>query len=638
MATKTGISFRCLTVITSTVLLISIFALATGQNNLSNEISDPSVSQESFSANLGELESFTDQEILKELNSSGVPGVAVAVVKDGAVLLAKGYGSADRETNKPVSVDQTLFRIASVTKLFTWTAVMQLVEQGKLELNRDVNQYLNTFQVPKTYTQPITLQNLMSHNAGFESDEALGWVPSAADLLPLGDYLARYMPARVRSPGEVSVYSNYGASLAGYIVEQVSGMPFEEYIQANILEPLGMVHTSLQQPLPADLALDISMSYIFSRGSAEAVPFGNYMGAPAGAMCSTAMDMTRFMLAHLGSGVYKGSRILQNATVEQMHSQLFTMDPRVPGFAHGFIEYNINGQRIIGHFGGLDAFRSALMLIPEQNLGWFIVYNGEGDAASPGSFFTAFLNHYFPADPYVPPNPPADFSQRANQFTGYFRDARLSHSTFQKLTSLFIEFEVTITKQGTLLVRGQEYVEADSSLFRPYSASNPWNDTLVFLKAFGGQMQYFSNTAGVFERVGWYETSAFVWPLVAICFAFFVSALVILLAKTYVKLGKSKNRVGVYGWVEVASWLLGAYSFFFIISVVGLRFAAGNLSVWYAVMVSGTVGSVLTLASVLFVALLWANRYWSLRERLYWSVVTAVGLVFVWFLYNWNLF
>jgi CubicO group peptidase (beta-lactamase class C family) len=571
-----------------------------------------------------------------ELNASGIPGAAIAVVKDDTILLAKGYGVTDTETNNPVMANQTLFRIASVTKLFTWTAVMQLVEQGKLDLDTDVNTYLSTFQIPKTFPQPITMKNLLSHSAGFESDDALGWVPSASDLLPLGDYLMRYMPARIRPPGELSVYSNYGASLAGYIVQQVSEMPYEEYVQTNILEPLNMEHTTFQQPPQTPLEQDLSKSYVSNNGSTQVVPFGHYMGTPAGALCSTATDMAHFMIAHLKNGAYDGSRILQDATAEKMHSQLFTMDPRVQGFAYGFLEYDINGQRIIGHFGELDAFHSALMLVPEQNVGWFIVYNGESDAASPGQFFIEFLNHYFPTKPYTSPNPPTDFSNRASQFTGYYRDARLLHTTFQKLASLTIEFDVTSTQQGVLSVRDQEYVETEPFLFRPFGTSNPWNDTLVFLKDSQGPPQYFFNTGGTFERVPWFETSVFTWTLMAACFVFFVSMPLVTAARAYVDRGKPKKTIGSK-WVWVSRLLSASFSVLFILAVLGIRFAGGNLTVWYLVMVSGVVGSFLAVVSLPFAVLLWKQRYWTLLERLRYTGTTLVAFAFVWFLSNWNL-
>jgi len=255
-----------------------------------------------------ELEDFLDNEITGELNVYHIPGASVSVVKSGQLFFAKGYGYASLQDSKPVVANQTLFMVGSVTKLFTWTAVMQLVEQGKLDLNVDVNTYLTSFQIPATYLQPITLKNLMAHNAGFE-DRNIGTVAlSAAEIEPLGEYLAHNMPARVRPPGEVTAYSNYGVALAGYIVEQVSETSFDDYIEANILTPLDMHHTTTRQPVPSDLATDMSMCYSYAADSYQAGYAFLYLRfPPAGSMRSTVADMANFMTAHLQDGVTEAS-------------------------------------------------------------------------------------------------------------------------------------------------------------------------------------------------------------------------------------------------------------------------------------------------------------------------------------------
>ncbi len=186
-----------------------------------------------------ELEAFLDELLARQLAERHIPGASLAVVKDGRLFFAKGYSYANLEQRTPLVADQTLVRVGSIAKPFTWTAVLQLVEQGKLDLNADVNTYLADFQIPATYPAPITLAHLLTHTAGFEDWQLGITVSSAGGLLPLGTYLAREMPARVSPPGTVTAYSNYGATLAGYIVERVSGQPFEQYMQQHILQPLG---------------------------------------------------------------------------------------------------------------------------------------------------------------------------------------------------------------------------------------------------------------------------------------------------------------------------------------------------------------------------------------------------------------
>jgi CubicO group peptidase (beta-lactamase class C family) len=192
----------------------------------------------------------------------------VTVVKDGKVLFAKGYGYAEVKTRKPVTVDATLFRPGSISKTFTWTAVMQLVEQGKIDLNRDVNDYLD-FKIPATFGKPITMKDLMTHTPGFEETLKELFVANAADMRPLQQYVQTHMPQEIFPPGTTPAYSNYGATLAGYIVQRVSGVPFENYIEQNIFVPLGMTHSTFRQPLPANLKPLMSQGYNKAVAAAE---------------------------------------------------------------------------------------------------------------------------------------------------------------------------------------------------------------------------------------------------------------------------------------------------------------------------------------------------------------------------------
>ena len=185
-----------------------------------------------------EVEAFFDGYLGHQLEDYDIPGATVSVVKDGGVLFAKGYGQASFEKNESVVADETLFRIASITKLFTSTAAMQLVEEGKLDLHRDVNAYLTDVEIPNTYPgRPVTLHHLLTHSAGFEEHYTGSGARNASDVEPLEEYLSEQMPARVRPPGEVSSYSNYGMSLAGLVIQEVSGMPYERYCRRERTRP-----------------------------------------------------------------------------------------------------------------------------------------------------------------------------------------------------------------------------------------------------------------------------------------------------------------------------------------------------------------------------------------------------------------
>ena len=378
-----------------------------------------------------ELEAFMDGVMAAQLRDHHIAGATVSVVKDGALFFAKGYGASDVRQQRSVVADSTMFRIGSISKLFTWTAVMQLVEQGKLDLNTDINRYLD-FKIPETFAQPITLTHVMTHTPGFEEDPRDLFTEDSSHITPMGKWLPAHMPKRVRAPGTYSSYSNWATATAGYIVERVSGMPFDDYVEKNILEPLGMTQTSTRQPLPAQF--DARCLAGTSGRAATTCPhkWEIITGAwPAGSVSSTATDMAKFMIAHLNDGEYNGRRILSAATAEKMHARVFTHDPRLNGFAYGFYEKSSHGVRIIGHGGDTQWFHSDLALIPSDKVGVFVSYNtNTGSQLSFSPFLAQFLDHYYPEPrPVVASKATKEQLQR---FAGEYTANRMSYSTFVK--------------------------------------------------------------------------------------------------------------------------------------------------------------------------------------------------------------
>src|SRR5438132_960996 len=349
-----------------------------------------------------DLEAFLDGLMPAQLEREYIAGATIAVVRDGKVLLAKGYGFSDVEKRKPVSPDNTLFRPGSISKLFTWTAVMQQVEQGKLDLDRDVNEYLD-FKIPPAFGKPITLRNIMTHTPGFEDTAKELFVADAGKMRPLSEYLREHIPARIFPPGITPAYSNYATTIAGYIVQRLSGKPFEQYIAENIYVPLGMRHTTFEQPLPPDLLPLMSNGYL--RASQPAKPFEFVQAYPAGSVSTSALDMCNFMMAHLQDGQLNGKQILKPETAKQMHARVFGSDPRLNGMALGFYEETKNGHRIIGHGGDTVYFHSDLHLILDAGVGFFISYNsaGRGETSPRTTLWEALLDRYFP---YSPPSEP----------------------------------------------------------------------------------------------------------------------------------------------------------------------------------------------------------------------------------------
>src|SRR4029077_7202127 len=280
-----------------------------------------------------DFETFLDALIPSQLRNRNIAGAVVSVVKDGQVLFQKGHGYADLAGKKPVIADQTLFRPGSISKLFTTTAVMQLVEQGKLDLDRDVNDYLD-FSIPKTYAEPVTLRQLLTHTGGFEETLKNLFVAHESDIKPLRTYLMNEMPACIFPPGKIPSYSNYGFTLAGYIIERVSGQKLERYIENHILKPVGMNNSTFDQPLPPQLAPQMSKGYLSA--SKKPRDFEWVQAAPAGALTTTATDMTRFMLAFLQDGAVDGVSILKPETVRKMETRQFEFHPMLPGLGITF--------------------------------------------------------------------------------------------------------------------------------------------------------------------------------------------------------------------------------------------------------------------------------------------------------------
>src|SRR5712692_7155753 len=339
-----------------------------------------------------DVEAFLDGLVPLQLERDDIAGVAIAVVKDGKVLFVKGYGYSDVKKKTPVSAENTLFRPGSISKLFTGTAVMQLVEQGKLDLDRDVNDYLD-FKIPATYAQPVTLRRLLTHTAGFEevAKDLFSRTPSS-----LGLYIVTHVPARIYTPGALGAYSNYGVALAGYVVQRVSGEPFDQYVANHIFKPLRMVHSTFSQPLPPSLAPLMSDGYKVASGGSK--PFEEIPASPAVALSTSGDDMTHFMIAHLQDGRYGDVRILRAETAQLMHSRQYTGDPALNGIAISFFEESRHGHRILGHGGDTMYFHSDLHLILDAHVGFFISFNSAGrdDFDPREAIWKEFLERYFP--------------------------------------------------------------------------------------------------------------------------------------------------------------------------------------------------------------------------------------------------
>lgn len=417
--------------------------LATGESPASAS-STPTLTQV-------DVEAWLDGFMPYALRQGDVAGAVVVVVKDGAVLTQKGYGYADVAQRKPVDPQLTLFRPGSVSKLFTWTAVMQLVEQGKVDLDADVNTYLD-FEIPQRDGKPVTLRNILTHTAGFE-EQARGIMGVEADGVPALDaHLKRWTPARIFAPGETPAYSNYATALAGYVVARVSGMSFDDYLDQHLFEPLGMQNSTFRQPLPERLRAHMSKGY--PAASLPDKPFEIVGPAPAGSLSLPGADMARFMIAHLQKGKYGSNQILKPETAELMHGTALTILPRVNRMLLGFYETNYNGRRVIGHGGDTQWFHSYLHLFIDDNVGLYVSVNSIGKDGAAGSIRNVLFQEF--ADRYLPgPAPDGKVDEKtaaehARMIAGRYTNSRRTETNFMSLLNLAGEGKVIDNGDGTI--------------------------------------------------------------------------------------------------------------------------------------------------------------------------------------------
>jgi CubicO group peptidase (beta-lactamase class C family) len=554
-------------------------------------------------------EAFFDQALPSRMAQFHVPGTVVSVVAGGKEVFAKGYGKASLESGAPIDPATSLVRIASITKLFTWTAVMQQVAAGRLDLNADVNQYLTAFKVPATYPQPVTLLTLMNHTAGFE-ERVIG-TGGRSPGEPLGEYLASHMPARIRPPGEMTAYSNYGAALAGYIVSQVSGQPYDEYVQEHIFGPLEMAHSTATEPIPAGLASGRAASYDSDVTPPRAIPFTFDPMPPEGAISTTADDMARFMLSHLRPD-------------DPLYGTTYKADPRLGGWAHGFEERTVNGHRVLMHDGSWEGFQSLMLLVPDLNLGLFMSANATGalDALPPVlmAFYSSFLS------PVPSSVPSASTSDRPR--AGFYQPARHNETTVEKLKTMLNSLRLTVGTDGTVHFKGKDWKPIGNGLYAVPDGS----DHLVFRSGSAGR-HYAATDGPAYQLVTRDETL----PFNLLVLLFFV--LVALTALGIPLRRRARSRAWrLSRTLAAVALLLGVV---FIVSLVA-EIIVNNDAFLYGIPTSFT----LLLAVPILVLLAWAAsmvlavRGW--REAGRWArvhqVVLFAGLAtFTWFVWQWNL-
>jgi CubicO group peptidase (beta-lactamase class C family) len=602
------------------------------------------------------IERFAADFFGREMDALHVPGVVLAVVRDGQVLVLRGYGYANLEKQTPVDAARSIFRIGSISKLFTATAVLQLFEQGHVELRADVNRYLGDVKVASPYQRPVTLFDLLTHTAGLE-DSYWGWIErSEATRRPLGDFLAARDLSPVRAPGEIISYCNVGLGVAGHVVELVSGSPFHQYVEAHILQPLGMERSTFSEPVPPELAGDLATAYSYRDEIYRPIPFDFSNCPPPGAMVSTGADMAAFMLAHLGGGRGEGPSVLEPATLTLMHQQQFTHHPGLAGWGFGFYERVRNGRRAIEHGGTRSGFLSYLSLIPSEGLGVFVSQNG-GREVGP-AFLQAFLERFYPAPAVQPPIRRRALTPRAG-LPGLYRHVSYPRRTFEKLDLVRSEvvIRVRVDANGDVLLSvpndrggtgldGVRFVELEPYVFQDAASER----RIAFGADARGNVAYFFNGPGAYERVAFHERLETHLAALVFCVLVFVAAATVwpvgallrrargsdvrALSRIDRRAAAARALAGATAVVSLA--FLGAVAYLLVTLPPEAILFAEFEALPYLLVVP-FVMLVLTAALVVQAVFVWKDSYWGVWKRSSFTLLVATSVLFLALLWDWNL-
>jgi CubicO group peptidase (beta-lactamase class C family) len=474
-----------------------------------------------------DVESWLDGFFPYALARDDIAGAAVVVVRDGEIVAQRGYGLADVANGRRVDPERTLFRTGSVGKLFTWTAVMQQVEAGRLELDRDVNDYLD-FRIPPRDGKPVTVRNLMTHTPGFEEAIKRLVTDRPERLASPEAYLKAWIPERIFPPGEVPAYSNYGVTLAGYLVERVSGERYEDYVERHVFDPLGMTRSTTRQVLPEPFREHVSQGYLLGSGPAQ--PFELFGVSPAGGSTTTVADMARFMIAWLEEGQLEGARILSAETARQALGTRHPVVPPLNAMLLGFFEQGYGGRRIVGHDGDSQYFHSALNLYPDEGVGVYMVINSTGRdgaaAALPASFMSGFADRYFPEPAIESAVGAAAAAAHARQMAGMYMSSRGQESNFFSVLGFLTQVKVALDEDGGLLVPALVDARGEPMKWRevrPYVWQQVGGKERLAARVEGGRIGMFSVDSVspflVMLPAPWWKSSAIFGPLLVAAIA-----------------------------------------------------------------------------------------------------------------------
>ncbi|GAA0076558.1 serine hydrolase [Clostridium sp. CTA-5] len=596
-----------------------------------------------------EVQEFMDNFFTSNMQKYKIPGAAVVVVKDGREVFKKGYGYSNLDKKIEVDPDKTLFPAASVSKLFTSTAIMQLYEQGKLDINENVEKYIAPYKIENNYNEIITCANLLTHSSGVdEASEINGSTRNENDIKSQEYYFDNHKPKVVRESNTASRYSNQGYNLLGYVIEKVSGISYEEYINKNILEPLKMNNTLVRVKNDS-----IATGYEYDDGSFNEIPLAYQYTSGSSGVNATPRDMENFMIGHLNNGEFQGVKILREETSKEMKKKQFTNNEAFPGMGYGFIRSNRNGQEILKHEGGLPGFTTTMFLMPKENLGIYVATNSLSPL--PFNIEDEFLNQFYPQESSKYSDIQANFNKDYSKYEGTYRSYDgISKSNIMKIGFLFdktMDLRITDNKDGTLTLK--EYTSAKEENITKLSeikdgvfAREDGKGDFAFKLDSNGKVIYAFNDVShnSFEKIKFYEGRTFnivLFTLVILIFIINIGIGILMGLKRLFKRSVKENSKEIKKNVllNFIISLLNLSGFIGILILAAYMIVMNNSSNIYLLYILLGLLMLSTFLSVVGLINLirsFRKEIFRKRDKVYFTIVTVSNFIFVWLIYYFN--
>jgi len=614
------------------IILTTIFGYAYSQEL---KIADSSEND------LSRLEVKIDSIFKQVMEERFVPGAIFSMVRGDSIVMLKGYGVANLDKNVSVDPQKTIFRVASISKTVSATAVMQMVERGVINLSDPVNKHLKNFKLPDNFGIPTTIAHLLTHTSGYDQSGGARRTLDPVKMEPMVTYFPKAMPRQVFPPGKIISYSTWMGSMAGYLTEEISGIPFNDYMIKNIFEPLEMSRSGyIRKELPVD---DMAQGYFHRNGNYSLAPFEYTKTVPGTMLMTTAEDMSHLLIMHLNQGRFNGKQILNEKSIEDMHSIQFTADPRMLGATYGLYEMWVNGRRILTHSGGFDGFMAQLYIIPEKQLAFFTAFNQRnGGAVVNREVRNTIFDHFIPAENEEPSLPEPIYKIPLERFMGSYQSTSISISSLGKLDGFDGrgQWEISHGNGDTLLAFDQSYVAIEPLLFRRADRENSY---LKFYDDSRGNITHatFGGLLSTHRKLKWYENVVLNQVWLSISMLTFAAVLIISLIRSIRKrLSKEKYKITMFErnpwrWLTFTSTV---YAIAFLGIMIGPSPNRYEIPVTFMVMLALLLlAAFLSLLLLYFLYKVWKDEQAPLGYKWLYSIISIITLMFIVFQQNWNI-